>query len=1305
VISFKDGLLETASFTPTSIHGPNAWYGHLPFAAWIIRTLEPKIFVELGTHTGNSYFSFCQSAKEKDIATKCYAVDTWQGEEHAGIYGEEVFQQVNTHNLAHYVGFSRLLRMTFDDALSYFSEGSIDLLHIDGFHSYEAVKHDFETWLPKLAVGAVVLFHDTAVRESGFGVWKFWEELQARYPNNFEFVHSNGLGVLQLDGATGAKKLAWLDPSNSDQQRLKNYFTSLGALQLEKLEYGQTLAERDRLIEYYHNSAVDRDSQVAGFQHTLADRDSQVAGFQHTLAERDSQVAGFQHTLADRDSQVAGFQHTLADRDSQVAGFQHTLAERDSQVAGFQHTLADRDSQVAGFQHTLADRDSQVAGFQHTLAERDSQVASLSYEIYDLRNSTSWQITAPIRFIRHQARRIRHLSRILPGILQRGGGLWATTRKGLVTFKSEGWAGVKGRFRMVYGQARHTPIVDESGQLVDGQDYTEWVRRYDTLDDAARGRIRNRINVMSYSPKISLIMPVYDPPIEFLDQAIWSVRNQLYPIWELCIADDASKNQAVRDLLKRHAHEDERIRLIFRAENGHISKASNSALELAQGDFIAMFDHDDLISEHALYMVAEELNRNPELDFVYSDQDKIDIHGLRYDPYFKPDFNPDLLRSQNFVDHLAVFRTALVRELGGWRTEFDGSQDYDLVLRVTERLSPSHIAHIPYVLYHWRAVPGSLAIDAGAKNYAANRSRQALAEHLKRLGIQAEVTSNFPNLSIHRVIYPLPEEPLVSVIIPTKDGIDILRQCMDGLFNKTDYKNFEVIIVDNQSTEPETFKYFDELSIDKRVKIINYDLPFNYSRINNIAVREAKGSVLVLLNNDIEVINSDWLREMVSHALRPEIGAVGARLYYPDGTVQHAGVLLGYKGKAGHMYRYASPHWLGYWARGVLIQNLTAVTAACMVLRREVYEEVGGFDEENFTVTFNDVDLCLRIYQKGYRNLYTPYAELYHHESKTRGLHAFQHEEDFFATKWKEYIKNDPAYNPNLSLEAEDFSLSFPPRVRLPWMQHEIESGASNSPLVSIITRTYDGRQEFLCEALTSIIRQTYRPIQIVVVEDGSDKARSTIEAIALPDGITIDYESLPKRGRSYAGNQGLQLAKGEVFGFLDDDDLLLPDHIDSLVKHLYGHQFAVGVYSSSWEVPTEIQNLFPLKYVEGKKRLFGRSEFSIATLWNYNYIAIQSLLFRKELFLQYGGLKEDLDCLEDWDLWLRFTAEKDFVFLDKTTSEFRMPKNETILENRRDQHMQFLPTLRNRQKALLEHYKNTPHNKRLRQAFDSINV
>lgn len=984
---------------------------------------------------------------------------------------------------------------------------------------------------------------------------------------------------------------------------------------------------------------------------------------------------------------VVELRQMVQERNIYIGNLEQAVELRDRMVA-------EREERITNLERTVLDLQDMANAYRDQLDAAHGQIGAYQFDLNNMLNSHSWKITAPLRAAGRLARRVKTLS----GAARAAGkthGYVNCAGKLLRVLRAEGLQGLKWRLR-----ASVNAPGAMAGDVQGPHTYEDWIRLYDTLTDESRRLIRQRIEQMTYRPRLSIIMPVYNPPIEYLKKAIDSVLGQLYPDWELCIADDCSTEPGVVETLQEYAARDSRIRLVLREENGHISRASNSALELATGEFVAMFDHDDELSEHALYLVAEELNACPEADFIYSDQDKIDENGRRFDPYFKPDFNPDLLRSQNFVDHLAVFRTAIVRELGGWRPAFDGSQDYDMVLRVTERTDPARIRHIPHVLYHWRALPGSLAIDPDAKNYAAERSRDALREHLQRMGVQAEVTSDYPNLSVHRVVYPLDEEPLVSIIIPTKDGVDILKTCIDGILNETDYRNFEIIIVDNQSREQATRDYLESLRDDPRFTVLEYDKPFNYSEINNLAVQHSRGSVLALLNNDLEVISRGWLREMVSHALRPGIGAVGARLYYPDDTVQHAGVLVGYKGRAGHMFRYAPRHWMGYWARAVLTQNLTAVTAACLVVRKEVFEEVGGFDAEHFSVTFNDVDLCLRIHEQGYRNVYAPHAELYHHESKTRGTHAFSYEEEYFSQKWRHYVSYDPAYNPNLSLEHEDFSLAFPPRVTHPWVP-----GGQGDPLVSIIVRTHGERQQFLKEALDSIFRQTYRPIQIVVVEDGGENARRVVNEADVPEGITLDYFPAPKNGRCFAGNLGLQNARGTFFGFLDDDDLFLPDHVESLVRQLQLKDGVVGAYAASYEATTDVRSLHPLKYIETARQVVGRAEFSLSALWNYNYMPIQALLLRREAFEQFGGLSEELDCLEDWDLWLRYTAEKDLVFVDRVTSLFRMPASTQKLEERREQHLSYLPVLRQRQAELLARYEGTPHYDRLKAAQDTVSA
>jgi GT2 family glycosyltransferase len=547
---------------------------------------------------------------------------------------------------------------------------------------------------------------------------------------------------------------------------------------------------------------------------------------------------------------------------------------------------------------------------------------------------------------------------------------------------------------------------------------------------------------MTNRPLISIVMPVYNTPEPYLRAAIDSVRRQLYPKWELCIADDASTTAHVKNILQHYRAVDSRIKVCYRATNGNISAASNSALTLAEGSFVALLDHDDTLPEDALFVVAATLDGDPEIDMIYSDSDNIDANGRRFGAYFKSDWNPDMILSQNFFCHLGVFRRDLIEKIGGFRSGYDGSQDYDLVLRVLRETTSNRICHIPHILYHWRAVPGSVAFDSGEKPHAVERARQAITDHMAENGIIAEVSASSCPL-FHRVHYALPQPtPRLTIIIPTRDRVDLLRQCVEGVMHRTNYPDLEILIVDNQSKEKATHTYLDQLNAEPCIRVLSYDAPFNFSAINNFAVGRATGSLLCLLNNDIEVINRDWLKEMASHAVRAGIGAVGALLYYPDGRIQHAGVLVGVgpTGVAGHAHFGLPRGEFGYFGRVALVQNLSAVTAACMVMPKAVFEEVGGFNEKDLAIAYNDVDLCLRIREAGYRIVWTPHAELYHHESASRGpditdpnkIARFEEEASYVLTRWAHILNRDPYYNPNLGLDGA-FGPAFPPRINKPW--------------------------------------------------------------------------------------------------------------------------------------------------------------------------------------------------------------------------------------------------------------------------------
>jgi len=587
----------------------------------------------------------------------------------------------------------------------------------------------------------------------------------------------------------------------------------------------------------------------------------------------------------------------------------------------------------------------------------------------------------------------------------------------------------------------HVGKVGDPTQL---SEYEKWCQQHEALDEADLAAIARHIEAFRRRPTISVVMPVYNTADELLEKAVQSVVDQLYPHWELCIADDASTEPHVRRILERFSAADSRIKVAYRQANGHICEASNTALGLATGDFVALFDHDDVLSSTALYEVAAEIDAHPDAQFIYSDEDKIDVEDRRFDPYFKPDWNPDLNSGQNYTSHLSVYRADLIRSTGGFRKGFEGSQDWDLFLRAIERIPASAIRHVPKLLYHWRAVPGSTALQLSEKAYPVEAARLALAEHFKRRGETVEMVA-VPG-DHWRIMYPVPSPaPFVSLIIPTRNALKLVRQAVQSILAVTDYPNYEIVIVDNESDDPATIAYLDGLARggNPRVRVIPYHAPFNYSAINNFAVRESKAQVVGLLNSDVEAIDRGWLSEMVSQACRPGIGAVGAMLYYPTNTVQHAGVILGLGGVAGHPYKDFPRGDQGQKNRLRLVQNYSAVTGACLVIMKERYLEVGGLNEKDLAIAFNDVDLCCKLINAGYRNLWTPYAELYHHESATRGTDntpqkkaRFQSEIDYMTNTWGSLLMTDPAYNPNLTLVGEDFSTAYLSRTVKPWIGH-----------------------------------------------------------------------------------------------------------------------------------------------------------------------------------------------------------------------------------------------------------------------------
>jgi GT2 family glycosyltransferase len=548
-------------------------------------------------------------------------------------------------------------------------------------------------------------------------------------------------------------------------------------------------------------------------------------------------------------------------------------------------------------------------------------------------------------------------------------------------------------------------------------EYEIWRERH-ALDETALIGMKRQMLLFSYKPVISILCPVYNTPESFLRACVASVQSQIYPHWELILADDGSKNPELRSLIEEFAAEDPRIRACFLPENRGIARATNAALSCAHGEFVAFLDHDDEIATNALCEVVHELNLNPDWDVFYSDEDKIAADGRYVDAFFKPDWSPDLLLCVNYICHFLVCRRSILEAVGGLRTGFDGSQDHDLALRLNEHTGK--IRRIPKVLYHWRIWPGSTASATNQKGTASNAGLRAVQDHLSRTAPGATASELGP--SLYRVRYPIEGRPEVAIIIPT-GGSPLLEHALQSVIANSTYPNYRIVVVDNSRTGvEETLRKFRNgnlslTSVDCR------GVPFNFSLLCNRAARSCDSPYLLFLNDDTSIITGDWIEALLEHAQREGVGAVGALLLFPDGKIQHGGVVMGVSGLAGHSFRLLDSSVDHYFRLSGVVRNCAAVTGACMMIRRDTFWDVGGFDEENLPTAFQDVDLCLKLHEKGYRMIYTPHARLYHYESATKTIVALQAEMDYMHKRWERYILDDPYYNPNLTRLGEGYTL------------------------------------------------------------------------------------------------------------------------------------------------------------------------------------------------------------------------------------------------------------------------------------------
>lgn len=1019
-------FISKSSFFTPSLITESAWLQHIPFAFWLTEKINPKIFVELGVHTGVSYFAFCNSVKINEISCLCYGVDTWQGDEHAGFYNNDIFNRVMEHNEANYSGFSHLLKTEFSQALLSFNDNTIDLLHIDGFHTYQAIKKDFESWLPKLSDKGIILFHDINVREKDFGVYQLWAEVKAQYPS-FEFMFGKGLGILAV-GKNIPPNISFLFSAvtNKVYHNINYNYEKLGLNIIEQykvLQLIQQLGSVQNLLNIENdkgivnaNVLVENNAFLQNLENENKSLNLLIDDLKKLNAENNLQLNEIKLSLSSTLDKVSKLENEvitiLHSAEIKYGYFQIQLQKSHQEKEEQLNILKDEVNRISiayeelikvntWYQNTFEFR-SMAGIFKHKIKTtvKNKGIILLDNLLEKEFVKKKYVTAFFLKYIKENGMRNAYFASS-QNIKTKGFKTLLNPRKeALIQMNTK----------------LSKPVFNDIVATVPHQNFDE---------------LHKELQNFSYLPKISIVVTTYNTKPQLLALAIASIQKQIYQNWELCIVDDGSKNQHVKETLKNYLNND-KFKISFLKKNVGISEASNAAIKLSTGDFIALMDHDDEITPDALFWIVKELNVNNNIDILYTDECKIDEQNNLSGYFYKPDWSPELMINMMYIGHLTVYRKKfLLESVGLFRKEYDFSQDYDLMLRASEKAAS--IKHISKVLYYWRLTEGSAS--QGEKPYARISNLAALEDAMKRRGIAADIIE-LPTANRAKILFDI---ELVSIVIPTDSKIN-LTEAINNIITTTRYSHYEIVAVTNSKLISELKR---ELLDQQNIIFVAYDKPYNFSDKCNEGVDNSNGKIIIIFNDDVRALQDDWIENTIEFLYIEGVGGVSPKLIYENDTIQYAGMASGVRNITGttfHTYPKDSYEYINF---AQLVRNVSILSGACLAIKKSLFLEIGGFDSANTPIAHSDVDISFKLLAKGLRCVYTPYAVLRHYghlslsEFKKKNTIIKKDKADIFLLKkWAKYVENDPYFTEpmrsHLYHDSPEYFKIYAPTISIP---------------------------------------------------------------------------------------------------------------------------------------------------------------------------------------------------------------------------------------------------------------------------------